>query len=170
MPKKEEMIMLNLFRKKKAFFEINAPIGGECIELENVSDTVFSRKMVGEGFAVIPDKESDTVLSPIDGTITMLPPSKHAIGIKAKYLDVELLVHIGIDTVELAGEGFEALVKEGDEVQAGTPLIKLDRLTMGKKEYDLTTMVIFISGYANEVSIGDLSNTHVSEGQVLLRN
>lgn len=162
--------MFNLFRKKKPIFEINAPIGGKCIELEKVNDSVFSKKMVGEGFAVVPDSKSDIVVSPIDGKVIMLPDSKHAIGIKAKDKEVELLIHIGIDTVELAGKGFEALVKEGDEVKAGSPLIKLDKLKINKKDYDLTTMVIFTSGYSNEISLGKLSNTHVNEGQVLLRN
>lgn len=162
--------MFNLLSKKNSVFEISAPISGRCIELEHVNDEVFSKKMVGEGFAVIPNIESNVVVSPVNGKIIMIPDTKHAIGIKVKEKNVEILIHVGLDTVKLGGKGFEVLVGEGDDVHTGLPLIRFDKIELNNMGYDLTTIVIFTSGYSKEIFLGKLSNTQVNEGQVLLKS
>ena len=102
---------------------IKAPVDGMLIPIEEVDDEVFSAKMAGDGIAIMPI--GDTFVAPIDGVITKIFSTNHAFSIKSKQ-DMEVLVHIGLETVALKGEGFERLAQEGDEVTAGTPIIKVD--------------------------------------------
>ncbi|MEH7095856.1 N-acetylglucosamine-specific PTS transporter subunit IIBC [Neobacillus vireti] len=99
------------------------PIEGEIIPITEVEDQVFSQKMMGDGFAIIPAKGS--VVSPVDGKIINVFPTKHAVGIKSKQ-GYEILIHIGMDTVNLKGEGFTVLVKDGDSISKGQEIIKFD--------------------------------------------
>jgi PTS system D-glucosamine-specific IIC component len=92
------------------------PIEGEVISITETPDQVFSSKMVGDGLAIIP--KDNIVYSPVNGTIAQLFPTKHAIGIIDEN-GIELLIHVGIDTVELKGQGFEAFVEKGDTVKRG---------------------------------------------------
>nr|WP_300003120.1 PTS glucose transporter subunit IIA [Tissierella sp.] len=119
----------NLFKKdnkeaKEDGITIFNPIDGEIVSLEEVPDEVFSQKMLGDGFAIKPTGEK--VYAPIAGEIKVLFPTLHAIAIETKD-GLELLVHIGIDTVELKGEGFEAHVKLGDKVKAGDLLVSFNK-------------------------------------------
>lgn len=144
--------------------KVVAPVDGTCIPIEKVSDKVFSSKMMGDGFAVIPS--GDTVVSPITGEIKMVAETLHAVGLQSKR--EEILVHIGIDTVALKGEGFTSIVKAGCTVKAGEPLIKFDRDFMKKKGIDMTTMVIFTS--ENAKNIGEENyGREVVAGEVLSR-
>lgn len=108
--------------------EINvlAPIDGTVVDLENVPDEVFAQKMVGDGQAI--DPAGKVAVAPITGTLVKLFPGGHAFAITAG--EVELIVHLGIDTIELEGKGFENLATEGQEVQAGTPIVRFDRATI----------------------------------------
>ena len=103
--------------------------------------------MMGDGIAVIPS--SGEVFSPVDGEVTMLFPTKHAIGLKSDD-GVEVLVHIGIDTVELNGEGFSSYVKQGDKVEVGSPLLSFD-LNKVSAQYETDIMIIITntSAYKN---------------------
>ena len=98
--------MFNFFKKEE--FKIVAPVSGELIPLSQVPDQVFSTKMMGDGFAVIPG--SNRVVAPLSGSLETVFPTGHAVGIKTKD-GIECIVHIGLDTVELNGEGFNVLVK-----------------------------------------------------------
>ncbi|CBJ82296.1 N-acetylglucosamine-specific PTS transporter subunit IIBC [Xenorhabdus bovienii] len=100
-----------------------APVTGELVKLEDVPDEAFSSKLVGDGIAIKPT--SDTVFSPIAGTVVKIFDTNHAVCIAADN-GVEVIVHIGIDTVTLNGRGFERLIEEGVTVKAGEPLLKLD--------------------------------------------
>ncbi|MCY6957685.1 glucose-specific PTS transporter subunit IIBC [Clostridium brassicae] len=120
--------------------EFVAPIEGEILELSEVPDAVFSQKLMGDGFAVYP--ENGEVVSPVDGTITTLFPTKHAIGITADN-GLELLIHFGIDTVNLQGEGFEALINQDDKVKAGQSILKVDLDKVTDKVPSIITPVIF---------------------------
>lgn len=131
-------------------FEVMAPIAGTLINLEKVNDPVFAQKMMGDGFAVIPDAGVDTITAPVSGSIKMLPGSKHAVGLVTPN-GIEVLVHVGLNTVELNGNGFKAYVKEGDKVSRGDRLIKFDPEIMREKGLDMTTMVIFTAGYDKPV-------------------
>lgn len=103
---------------------INSPLSGELISLEDIPDSVFSSGAMGKGIGILPSLGK--VSAPFSGEVTMLFSSNHAIGLKSDD-GVELLIHIGLDTVELGGKGFEPLVKQGDRVVAGQELLKFDR-------------------------------------------
>ncbi|MCC8990999.1 MAG: PTS glucose transporter subunit IIA [Staphylococcus sp.] len=103
--------------------QIYAPLSGEYVKIEDIPDPVFAQKMMGEGFGINPTE--GTVVSPIEGNVDNVFPTKHAIGLKAEN-GLELLVHIGLDTVQFDGEGFEVLVDSGDTVKVGDPIIKFD--------------------------------------------
>jgi glucose-specific phosphotransferase system IIA component len=133
--------MLNFFKKTSSNCIIKAPVSGRCIALEDIKDGMFSEKMLGDGVAIEPT--GDTVCSPCDGVITAIVPSKHAFAMKLKN-GLELLIHIGIETVNLNGEGFAVLAKVDDEVKLGTPIIKIDRDFIESKGMQLTTPVIIV--------------------------
>lgn len=103
--------------------EIYAPGVGQIVPLSDVPDKVFSEKMMGDGVGFIPEKGE--IVAPFDGTVKTIFPSKHAIGLESD-TGIELLIHIGIDTVKLDGEGFESLVKADDKVTQGQPLMKVN--------------------------------------------
>ncbi len=142
--------MFGLFKKNQDSAEgtVAAPVTGKCIAIDQVADAVFSSKMMGDGFAIVPT--GDTVVAPMDGEIVMIPESKHAFGMQTKD-GIELLVHIGLDTVNLNGQGFEVLAKQGSRVKAGTPVIRFDRSFMEGQGIDLTTMLVFTGGYDKPV-------------------
>ncbi|GGB80782.1 MULTISPECIES: PTS sugar transporter subunit IIA [Staphylococcus] len=102
---------------------IYTPITGEYVKIEDIPDPVFAQKMMGEGFGVNPTEGE--VVSPINGKVDNIFPTKHAIGLQADN-GLELLVHVGLDTVQLDGEGFEVLVESGDTVNIGDPLLRFD--------------------------------------------
>ncbi|MCM3239235.1 PTS glucose transporter subunit IIA [Heyndrickxia oleronia] len=116
-------MVFNFFKKEKEELQIYAPINGEIISIEEVPDPVFNQKMMGEGVAVIPTEGS--ICSPVDGTILQVAPTKHAVGILAKD-GSEILIHIGLETVALKGEGFQVAVTTGDKVSKGQRLIDVD--------------------------------------------
>lgn len=112
--------------------EVLAPLDGVVVELEKVPDEVFAQKMVGDGVAIDPD--GSIAVAPVAGTLVKLFPGGHAFGIAAED-GIELIVHLGLDTIELEGKGFENIAVEGQVVQIGTPIVRFDRATierMGK--------------------------------------
>lgn len=130
--------------------EIRAMVSGEVIPLEEVEDQVFSQKVMGDGIAIRP---LDSVIqAPADGTVTVvMKETAHACGIT---LDngMELLIHVGIDTVELGGEGFEMLAEEGQSVTCGTPLIRFDRQKIKEAGYqDMVMLIVTGEGDAKEI-------------------
>lgn len=130
--------MLKLFQKNKETI-LCTPCSGNLIALEDVKDPMFSQKLLGDGFAIVP--EEALIGSPCDGTLTMIAHSAHAFGITAKS-GAEILVHVGLDTVNLQGQGFEVLGKVGQKVKAGAPILKLDVPLMVTKGLDMTIPVI----------------------------
>ena len=100
-----------------------APMTGELMEITKVEDEVFSEKMVGDGIAIKPSE--GIVVSPVQGEIIQVFPTKHALGIKT-HEGLEILIHIGLDTVELKGKGFKTYVKAGDRVEIGDKLLEVD--------------------------------------------
>ncbi|CEG23919.1 PTS system glucoside-specific EIICBA component [Planococcus massiliensis] len=116
------------------------PIDGKIIPLAEVPDDVFAKEMMGPGFGIIPS--GNMLHSPIDGKVVTVFPTKHAIGIQTD-TGVELLIHVGLDTVKLKGEGFEALVEQGQLVQAGDALLKLDLAYLEANAPSIVTPVIF---------------------------
>lgn len=130
-----------LFKKKEEVTDITlvAPINGEVIALEDVPDPVFSEKMMGDGLAIRPT--TGEVVSPVTGKIIQVFPTKHAIGILADN-GAEILIHIGLETVNLKGEGFTAYVEEGNKVKQGDVLVRFDMDIVQKKAKSMVTPVI----------------------------
>lgn len=128
--------MFNFFKKG---FEIVSPVDGITMDLTKISDPVFAQKMTGDGTAI--NITGDTFVAPADGQLVFIFNTNHAFGM---LLDngVEILVHIGIDTVELKGEGFTRLIEPNQHVKAGTPIMKIDRELILKKGYCLSTPVL----------------------------
>ncbi|WP_157454416.1 PTS glucose transporter subunit IIA [Carnobacterium maltaromaticum] len=116
--KKKEEAVASLYE------ELVAVADGKVLPISEVPDPVFAEKMMGEGFAI--DPTSDVIVSPISGTLIQVADTLHAYGIQSDS-GVEVLVHVGLDTVNLQGKGFEAKVKIGDAVKKGDPLVKIDR-------------------------------------------
>ncbi|MCK6161603.1 N-acetylglucosamine-specific PTS transporter subunit IIBC [Corynebacterium simulans] len=122
--------------------DVRAPFAGDVVELAQVPDASFAQGMVGEGFAVMPDAvDAFDVCAPVNGTITMIFKTRHAFGMKTAD-GLDLLIHIGIDTVELKGEGFTALAKKGDTVTAGTPIIAVEASKLRERGVNLITPVV----------------------------
>lgn len=124
---------------KEEVVKLSPPAEGEIIELKDVKDEAFSSKALGDGYAIIPS--SGIITAPADGTITAAPDSKHAIGIE---LDngIELLIHVGINTVNLNGKGFNLLVKEGDKIHQGQKLMEVDLKLLKELNYDTSIITI----------------------------
>ncbi|MGG3469125.1 glucose-specific PTS transporter subunit IIBC [Neobacillus pocheonensis] len=117
-----------------------APLKGEIKPITEVPDQVFAGKMMGDGFAIVPAE--GTVVSPVDGKIVNLFPTKHAIGILSDG-GREILIHVGIDTVNLKGQGFETLVAENDRVTKGQPLLKIDLDYIKEHATSTITPIVF---------------------------
>ena len=109
------------FKKKET--DLLAPLNGTIIPLEEVPDPVFSQKMMGDGIAIQPS--GGHVHAPFSGEVIMITPTKHAIAIRS-ISGIEVLIHIGLETVALKGEGFQLAVKEGDRVEKGQLLVEVD--------------------------------------------
>ena len=126
-------------------FAITAVTTGHIIDMSEVKDEMFSQKMMGDGVAVEPTE--GIVAAPADAEVTMvMEDSRHAVGLRMDN-GAELLIHIGVDTVKLEGEGFELLVKMGDRVKAGAPLVKFDRDVIHAAGYqDTVIMAVTNSG------------------------
>ncbi len=118
---------------------VRSPLAGEVIPLSQVEDPAFAAAMVGPGVAIRPSNTE--VVSPVDGTVILVFPTNHAIGLRTE-TGVEILIHVGIDTVELKGRGSEVLVARGDTVQAGDPLLRFDPEVIAAPGHPLTTPVI----------------------------
>lgn len=131
--------MFGLFNKP---LKIKAPVSGLCVDLDEVPDEVFSKRMMGDGVAIRPTE--GLFVAPADGELVMLFKTGHAYGM---ILDnkVEILIHIGIDTVELQGEGFEILAAQGTRVSSGTPIVRVDLDFIRQKGYDPITPIIITS-------------------------
>ncbi len=136
--------MLFPWKKKKELPKqsVAAAAGGRIIPLSQVKDEAFAQKMLGDGVAIVPD--DDYIVAPCRGKITMLYPTLHAFGLTTED-GLEMLVHIGINTVALGGRGFKAFVAQGDEVEAGDRIIRIDLYRIKNEGYDSTVMTLFPS-------------------------
>ena len=146
---------------EKVKTELLSPIKGEILELSEVPDPTFAQKILGDGIAFKP--EIGEIAAPIDAEVVNLFDTKHALGLKTES-GAEVLIHIGLDTVKMGGEGFEAFVEQGDNVKAGDKLIEVDlELVEEKAESIITPMVItntadfeeITSSAAGQIDFGD---------------
>jgi len=132
-----------------------SPIKGEAVTIDKVNDPTFAQEMLGKGVAIKPAEGK--VVSPVNGEITILFETKHAVSIKSDG-GVEILIHIGLDTVNLKGEHFESYVKVGDKVKIGDLLIKFHEEKIKEAGYDTITPMIVCNTFeyadVNVVKIG----------------
>lgn len=117
-----------------------APASGTLTKLQEVEDETFAKKLLGDGFAI--DLNDGLIISPMDGEVITAFPTGHAIGIKGNN-GLEVLIHIGIDTVELNGEGFDVMVKQGQQIKQGDPLVKVDIEKLHTAGKSSMTMIVF---------------------------
>ncbi|MDY2626922.1 MAG: glucose PTS transporter subunit IIA [Lachnospiraceae bacterium] len=136
---------------------LTAPVSGQCVDLSTVPDEMFSSRAMGDGVAFVYD--GDTVVAPCSGEISVVAETRHAVGLMSDD-GLELLIHVGVDTVALNGRGFEALVKTGQKVSQGTPLLKLDRKFLQEQKVNLITpMIITNEDELAELKIGETGRT-----------
>ena len=136
MQMKGEYVMKNTTKKS---FVVSAPISGKIIALEDVPDKIFSEKVLGDGIAIVPD--DGKIYSPVDGVISSVTESKHAYCFHSDD-GIDVLVHFGIDTVNLKGQGFSSYVNEGDRVKKGDLVAEVDMSLMKEKNINTVTPVL----------------------------
>lgn len=158
--------MFGLNRKKKrasdaesassaaAAEQITAPVRGALLPMEQVPDPVFSGGLLGPGFAV--DPTDGTITAPVAGTVVTVPGTRHAVGLRTAG-GAELLIHVGVDTVTLRGDGFTAHVAEGDVVDVGDVLLEVDLDVLRDRVPSLITPVIVTNAAELTVSEADLA-------------
>ena len=129
--------MLGFLKRKVR--DVYSPVDGQIVTLESVNDEVFSQKMVGDGVAVMPI--GNTFTAPIDGVVSKIFSTNHAYSIKNDK-DLEVMVHIGLETVALDGKGFTRIASEGDEVKAGDVIIEVDLAYINEHAKDIITPII----------------------------
>lgn len=151
----------NMFKK----IEIASPLKGKVIKLADMKDEAFASGVLGKGAAIVP--EEGKVYAPADGEITALFPTLHAMGIKTDE-GAELLIHIGLDTVQLNGEGFEAHIKDGDRIQKGQLLISFDKELLESKGYCLETPVL-VTNSDEYLEVTKMAEGSVVPGDSLLK-
>lgn len=139
------------FMKKNKVKALKAFLSGDVIPIDQVKDEVFASKSMGDGIAIIPT--NNRVLSPADSeVILIMEETKHAICLKLSN-NMEIMIHVGIDTVNLKGSCFNLLVKKGDKVKEGQPLILFDTDKIQKQGYDITTMLVILNeGKASNIN------------------
>lgn len=146
---------------------IMAPVDGEVLPLAKADDEVFASKALGEGVVIEPS--SGSVVAPFDGKVVTLFPTKHAIGLVSPN-GAEVLIHIGVNTVELNGKYFESFVKQGDEVKAGQPMVTFDPQSIKKAGYSAQVMVLVTNTAAYQnISVLHEGNTRSKEQLLKLK-
>lgn len=133
---------IDMFQFLKKNVDLYAPVVGQSVSLEEVPDKMFSKKLMGDGIAFVYD--TDTIYAPCDCEVIMIADTKHALGLRTAN-KAEIMIHIGLDTVNLNGEGFHLLVNPKDKVKRGQALVKLDRAFFEKKGVHLITPMIITS-------------------------
>lgn len=155
-------MLSNLFKKRS--LEVFAPAKGEIIQLDKVPDPVFSEKMMGEGVAIIPSE--GRIHAPIEGTIILVAETKHAVGIRS-HDGTEILIHIGLETVSLNGEGFKVHVKAGDSVSIGQLLIEVDLTYIKKNAKSTITPIIVTNSHDRKIQYTRM-NEYISDETVIM--
>ncbi len=153
--------MFGLFKSKKQM--LVSPADGDIVKLDDVPDEVFSAKLAGEGIAITP--HSNTFVAPVAGIVTKIFSTNHAFSIRTSN-GLEVMVHIGLDTVELNGEGFKALAKEGDKVSVGKPIISADLAFIESKGKPTITPIVV--NHEKELVVSSDKIKTIREGEELM--
>jgi sugar PTS system EIIA component len=155
-----------LFGKKDIKKEetVVAPLTGKIVSIEEVPDPTFSQKMMGDGIAIEPTE--GVVVAPVNGEVVQFFHTKHAIGVKSES-GAEILIHVGLETVSMNGEGFEGHVKVGDKVKAGDKLLSFDLELIKEKAASTITPIVITNSDAVE-SIDKRAASEASKGETSL--
>ncbi|WP_416730043.1 PTS sugar transporter subunit IIA [Fictibacillus sp. JL2B1089] len=155
-----------LFGKKEVKKEetLIAPLTGKIVNIEEVPDPTFAQKMMGDGIAIEPTE--GIVVSPVDGEIVQFFHTKHAIGIQSE-AGAEILIHVGLETVSMNGEGFEGHVNVGDKVKAGDKLLSFDLDLIKEKAASTVTPIVITNGDAVE-SLDKRAASEATKGETSL--
>ena len=143
---------------------VKAPMDGIVLPLEQLPDETFAAAILGPGCGIEPTGK--TVYAPFDGTVTQIATTLHAVGITSND-GIELLIHVGMDTVDMKGQGFTVLVKENQKVTAGTPLLKVDLDAIRAAGHPTATAIIVTDGAGDEVKM--LAEGDVAPGTPLFK-
>ncbi len=154
------------FGKKSKEIVVLAPVSGKVKELKSVKDEVFSKNLVGEGLAIVP--KDGHVVSPIDGVAKVVFPTGHAYGIASK-MGPEVLVHIGVDTVELNGHGFHPKVKKDAKLMAGSHIADFDLAIVNKKAKASDVIVLMTNESMTGYKIVEKAHGNIEKGQPLFK-
>lgn len=158
--------MFNIFKKKEnTGIVIASPVKGTAVSLEQVNDPTFSEGMLGKGVAVIPAEGN--IYAPVDGEISLLFDTLHAVSMTTKD-GVEILIHVGLDTVKLKGDGFTAHVATGDSVKKGDLLLSVDLEALKAAGYDTVTPMV-ICNTDDYSDVETIKLTEVEPGNDLLK-
>lgn len=142
-----------------------APVKGRLVPLSKVNDPTFAEGILGKGAAIIP--EEGNYVSPVKGTVITVFETKHAIGIAAD-TGAEILLHVGLNTVNLQGRHFEALVKDGDAVEVGTPILKVDLKALREAGYDTITPVL-VTNSMDYAEVTAMEEKEVASGETIIK-
>ncbi|GAA4653624.1 hypothetical protein GCM10023142_07620 [Anaerocolumna aminovalerica] len=158
------MGFMKLFQNKPKEKVIFSPLNGQVIPLSNVKDPVFADGILGKGAAILPSE--GRLVSPVNGTILNVFPTLHAIGIQSDD-GLEILIHLGFDTVELEGKYFKSNISEGDKVSVGDLLIEFQVEEIKKAGYDITTPIVVTNSDQYE-TIEAIPEENIKAGEKLL--
>ncbi|PKM93316.1 MAG: PTS glucose transporter subunit IIA [Firmicutes bacterium HGW-Firmicutes-1] len=161
--------MFNFFKKShNKTCHLIAPMEGEIIPIQDVPDQVFSEKMMGDGFAIKPT--NGLVCSPCDGEVLQIFPTNHALVVHS-IEGLDIIIHIGLDTVQLKGEGFTRLVEVGKHVKAGDPLLQMDLKVMEKYEKCIISPIVITNIECIESMKINYKNYKIKEsiGKVIIK-
>ena len=149
---------------KSVDLNVSSPVDGTVKALTDSSDAVFAQETMGKGCLIIPD--NGNVYAPVDGTVATLFPTKHAIGLVSND-GVEILIHIGIDTVNLEGKYFQAQIKQGDKVKKGQLLVTFDKEAIEKEGY-ATEIPVVITNTNNYTDVVEMDHNHHNHGDTII--
>lgn len=155
-----------MFFKRKKEIDVKSSFAGKVVSLENVKDSVFSEKVLGDGIAVSP--EDGTLYAPVSGKVVTIFDTKHAIGFELKN-NIIVLMHIGIDTVELGGKGFKLNIKTGDRVSEGQEIGKIDINYIKSKKKDTITPILITNHEKYKISYEKNNGDTVKAGETIFK-
>lgn len=153
-------------RQDAAETNLYVPVRGEVLTIDKAADPAFASKVLGDGAAINP--ADGIVCAPCDGTVSLLFPTRHAVGITSDS-GVDVLLHIGINTVQMEGEGFEAFVSQGDRVRQGQKLLQVDLDLIKEKGYSAQTMMILPQGMDLEIEVMEAAEAGTGEKAAVVR-
>lgn len=151
--------------KNEQAYTLGAPAKGKAVPLSEVNDPTFADGLLGQGAAVIPSEGK--IYAPVDGTVGMMFETKHAVSLSTEY-GAEILVHVGLDTVELKGKFYEGHVKAGDTVKAGDLLISFDIDQVKAAGYDVITPVL-VCNTDDYASVEGVTGSDVVPGDTIIK-